>query len=133
MLSHVFSPQYLIWLLPLALLLALNIFPRGRAVWWVFSVLAVAILALSGWIWPYHHHELTQLQSSLVTLAVTRSACLAALAALLNVCFFARYGLVPGRADREAAGGAGRAGLNESDLRCLQGRFAGPPRRGLAA
>ena len=103
-LSHVFSPQYLIWLLPLALLLALNIFPRGRAVWVAFAVLAVAILALSGWIWPYHYQELTRLQNAPVAVVVTRSACLLSLAVLLNVCFFARYGLVPWRAGKRAAG-----------------------------
>ena len=46
-LSHVYSPQYLNWLLPLALLLAVNILPRNWIVWSVFVILISAIVGIS--------------------------------------------------------------------------------------
>jgi hypothetical protein len=97
-LSIVFSPQYLNWALPLALLLAMNIFPRSRVIWCVFTVLVVAILAISSWLFPYHYDALIDRQNLAIVLCITRSACLVALALLLSICFFARYGFVPWRA-----------------------------------
>ena len=104
LLSHVFSPQYLNWLMPLAVLLALNIFPRSLALWSLLAALVVAIVGISSWLFPYHWHEFRLLQAPEVDVAVIRCACLVALGLLLNIAFFARYGLVPWRAvaaDRE--------------------------------
>jgi len=102
-LAHVFSPQYLNWLLPLATLLALNIFPRSRALWCGFAALSLAIVGISSWIFPSHCvGKLTVLETGPVVLSVARSACLAGLALLLNVCFFAKYGLNPWRVGKEA-------------------------------
>ena len=51
-LSHYISPQYLNWLLPLALLLALNIFPHGWAIWSGFAVLAIVIVGIFSCCFP---------------------------------------------------------------------------------
>jgi hypothetical protein len=45
---------------------------------------------------------LTVLETGPVVLSVARSACLAGLALLLNVCFFKKYGLNPWRVGKEA-------------------------------
>ncbi|HEX4142368.1 MAG TPA: hypothetical protein VHY91_02365 [Pirellulales bacterium] len=102
-LAHVFSPQYLIWLMPLGMLLALSVFPRSAALWCAFAVLAVAIMGLSSWLYPNHYVGMfTALQMWPVAIAVIRSACLAAMALLLNVGFFTRYGLVASRSESSA-------------------------------
>ncbi|HEX4142369.1 MAG TPA: hypothetical protein VHY91_02370 [Pirellulales bacterium] len=110
-LAHVFSPQYLIWLMPLCMLLALSVFPRSAALWCAFAVLTIAIVGISSWLFPFHFvRRLTELATWPVVMAVTRSACLLAMALLLNVCFFSKYGLVASRGEspspREIAVGA---------------------------
>jgi hypothetical protein len=104
-LAHVFSPQFLNWLLPLAVLLALNIVPRNWIVWCGFAALVVAIVGISTWLFPHHYMgEFVVLQALPVALAVTRSACLVGLALLLDVCFFRKYGLIAWRASGRAGG-----------------------------
>jgi hypothetical protein len=104
-LAHVFSPQYLNWLLPLALLLALNIFPRSFLPWCGFATLVVAIVAISSWLFPYGFKELVTLQTWPVVVSMARSACLVGLAMLLNICFLAKYGLVPWQTESRAREG----------------------------
>ncbi len=101
-LSHVFSPQFLSWLMPLSLLLALNIFPRHWAIWCAFAVLVAVIVGISGWLFPYLWMELVDLKPLPVDLCITRSACLVTLALLLDIPFFVKYGLLPWRAGKSA-------------------------------
>ncbi len=101
-LSHVYSPQYLIWLMPLALLLAINIFPRHWTIWLAFAVLAVAIVGISGWLFPYLYPALIKLQWLPVVLTITRSVCLVLFALLMNIPFFVKYGFIPWRAGKPA-------------------------------
>ena len=53
-LSKVFSPQYLIWSIPLMVLLAIDLFPPRKICFWMLTVLLVIIAALTTWIFPYH-------------------------------------------------------------------------------
>ena len=97
-LSHVYSPQYLNWLLPLALLLALNILPRSWIVWSMFVILISAIVGMSSWLYPYHYMEqFLKLQPLAVNICITRSGCLVSLGLLLTISFFVKYGLLPWR------------------------------------
>ena len=60
-------------------------------------------VAISSWLFPFHYLDaLVPLEILALSLSVTRSARLVGLALLLNVCFFARYGLIPWRADNAA-------------------------------
>jgi hypothetical protein len=72
--------------------LAMNIFPRGWAIWCVFAVLVAGIVGISSWLFPYHFDELIKLDTLPVDLCMTRSACLVGLALLLDIRFFATYG-----------------------------------------
>ena len=56
-LSHVFSPQYLLWAIPLLLLLALEILPAARARPWVLGAVLLVVATLSTWLFPYHYFE----------------------------------------------------------------------------
>jgi hypothetical protein len=104
-LSHVYSTYYADWLVPLALLLALNIFPRSPLAWCVFAVLIATICATSSWVFPRHYETgLARLETLPVVLCAIRSACLAGLALLLNIHFFARYGLNSRRVNGPAPG-----------------------------
>ncbi|HEX4142367.1 MAG TPA: hypothetical protein VHY91_02360 [Pirellulales bacterium] len=104
-LAHVFSPQYLNWLLPLALLLALNLMPRSQVTWWVLAVAVIAIVGISSWLFPLHYlNGLVRLETWPLVLSVIRSVCLVLLALLLNISFFARYGLNPWRASGATQG-----------------------------
>jgi hypothetical protein len=78
---------------PLGLLLALNVLPRGWLAWWTLAVLAIAIVEISAWLFPHHYPDFGQLRGLPVALSITRSVLLVALALLLNAGFFARYGL----------------------------------------
>ena len=93
-LAKVYSPQYPIWTVPLGLLLALNVLPRGQLACWTLAVLALAIMEISAWLFPHHYPEFGELRRLPVALSVTRSVLLVALALLLNAGFFARYGLL---------------------------------------
>ena len=93
-LSHVFSPQYLNWTLPIAILLALDTFPRRWSAWCLLGLLFAVILGISSWIFPKHHIELRELQPLATNLSIARSACLVALSLLLNAAFFRSFGLL---------------------------------------
>jgi hypothetical protein len=54
-LSRVLSPQYFIWGLTMSLLLAVELFPNGRAQPWALTVLWLIIAGLSTWLFPYHY------------------------------------------------------------------------------
>jgi hypothetical protein len=104
-LSHVYSCYYANWLLPLALLLALNTFPRSSIRWCFFVALVATILGTSSWLYPYHYsYGLATLETLPVVFGVTRSACLVGLALLLTAGFFAKYGFVPWCVDGPASG-----------------------------
>jgi hypothetical protein len=104
-LSHVYSTYYALWLLPLALLLALNTFPLSPLAWCLFAALVATICATSSWVFPRHYETgLAKLDTLPVVLCAIRGACLAGLALLLNIGFFARYGLNPRRAAGPAPG-----------------------------
>ena len=94
-LAKVYSPQYLTWTVPLALLLALDVFPPRRLAWGGFAALVVLIVGISAWIFPHHYPKFLALEALPVDLLITRSACLVALAFLLNVAFFCHFGLAP--------------------------------------
>lgn len=88
-LSNVYSSYYANWLLPLALLLALNTLSPSWIRWCGFAVLVAAICAISGWLVPSHYHVgLATLETVPVAFCVIRSACLVGLAAVLNWEFF---------------------------------------------
>jgi hypothetical protein len=53
-LSRVLSPQYFIWSIPLAFLLAIEIFPRRQSLFWILTLLLAVIGTLTTWIFPYH-------------------------------------------------------------------------------
>jgi hypothetical protein len=97
-LATVFSPQYLDWIVPISLLLALSVLPKHWAAWCAFAVPIVAALAISSWLFPYHYRDdqgLVKLGALAVLLSEIRSGCLLALAFGLSVGFFAKYGLMP--------------------------------------
>ena len=108
LLAHVFSPQYLNWLLPLALIFAISVLPHDRPVWFLFAALVFTIVALSSWLFPYNFHEFRLLYRLPVNVGVELSACLMVLGLLLNIAFFARHGLLPWRG---AGAGGGASGL----------------------
>ncbi|HZZ28445.1 MAG TPA: hypothetical protein VFE46_10625 [Pirellulales bacterium] len=54
-LSKVLSPQYFVWAMPMALLLAVEVMPKHRAASWALALCLVAIVALTTWIFPYHY------------------------------------------------------------------------------
>ena len=63
-------------------------------------MLVVAILGISTWLFPHHYLQFIALEVLPVSLSVVRSACLVALALMLNFAFFAKYGLVPWQTER---------------------------------
>ena len=101
-LSYVFSPQYLTWVVPLALLLGLDVLPRRPGPWTVLVLLIAAVVGISSLLFPYLYFELLKLKPWAVTLAVVRSTCLIVLALMLNTAFFAKYGFSEVRSGRPA-------------------------------
>ena len=96
MLSTVYSPQYLNWLLPISLLLAMSVLPKRWAAWCAFAALAIVIVGVSSWLYPWHYDKgLVELAALPVAMSEIRSACLVALALGLSICFFVRHGLGP--------------------------------------
>ena len=82
--SHVFSPQYLIWLFPLTFILALGIFPARWILWSVFVVLLTTMLSISCWLFPNHYMESVHFQHDPVLMTIARCACLVMIAPLLE-------------------------------------------------
>lgn len=53
-LSKVLSPQYLVWAFPPLLLLAVEIFPKGRVSPWILGALLIVVAATTIWVFPYN-------------------------------------------------------------------------------
>ncbi len=110
--ATVMQPQYLNWLLPIALLLALDDMPKHWVPWSLLVSLMAAILGISGWLFPYHYMDaagIVALAPLPVALVETRSVCLVAMAVLLNVCFFIAAGSPPPATGTTTATGSGAA------------------------
>jgi hypothetical protein len=56
-LSNVFSPQYLIWALPLIILLGVEVSTERSMVPWILFLLLIVVAASSTWIFPYHYYQ----------------------------------------------------------------------------
>jgi hypothetical protein len=67
-LSNVLSPQYLIWALPLMVLLGLEVLPQGNTAPLVLAVLLVVVAATTTWILPFHLYQRLTGPDSLVPL-----------------------------------------------------------------
>jgi hypothetical protein len=91
-LSKVFSPQYLLWFVPLAMLLALNLFSDKRVLWCRFAALVIPILGITDWLFPTHYGAFLSLADLALALIVIRCLLLVALLPLFNGAFFAKYG-----------------------------------------
>jgi len=57
--SNVLSPQYMLWAIPLSLLVALEVLPSRVWPWVAMSVLLLAIAGLTTWLFPYHYLDKT--------------------------------------------------------------------------
>ena len=57
-LAKVLSPQYFIWALPVALLLAAEVLPDNRQTWLLWAAGLMAVARLTGWIFPHNYGEL---------------------------------------------------------------------------
>ncbi len=68
--SKVLSPQYFIWVLPLALLVAIDVFPTSHKSFWILAVLLVAISGLTTWIFPYNFVRMPSAPNGLLPLYV---------------------------------------------------------------
>ena len=55
MLSHVLSPQYFIWAIPLALLLAVEVMSDSIVSRLVLFGMLVVVVASTTWMFPYHY------------------------------------------------------------------------------
>jgi hypothetical protein len=53
--SKVLSPQYFLWAIPLTLLLAVDVCPRGSISIWGLATLLVATTVLTTWLFPFHY------------------------------------------------------------------------------
>ena len=122
--SHVFSPQYLNWIVPLAAVVGLSVLPRRVLPWCVAGGLSLFAIGVSAWLWP-HHYDGFLLGSDVTSawLAIGRSACLVALAAMLSGFLLVRMRTAspvapPPTAERPARRSAGKAA----------GKQAGRPR-----
>jgi hypothetical protein len=56
--SRVLSPQYFLWAIPCALLLAADILRSESVKLWVFAGLIIAVAGLTTWLFPYHYANL---------------------------------------------------------------------------
>jgi hypothetical protein len=54
--SHVLSPQYFIWIIPLWILLGAGLMPERIVAQWILAGLMVIAAALATWIFPYHYY-----------------------------------------------------------------------------
>ena len=80
--SKVFSPQYLLFFLPV---LAWSLDTMGPRLRRVVMALAVASCALTTWVYPYHEKQLVALSAVATVPLVARNALFAALVVLLQV------------------------------------------------
>jgi hypothetical protein len=76
--SKVLSPQFLVWLIPLALVVETSSWP------WIAAMLGGACV-LTQLLYPSHYEELVALQPGPVALLVVRNALLVAVALVLGV------------------------------------------------
>ncbi len=56
-LSNVFSPQYLIWAVPMMLLMALERFSKGQSRFWVLFGVVMGMIALTTWLFPFNYYR----------------------------------------------------------------------------
>jgi hypothetical protein len=69
--SKVFSPQYLIWAIPLLLLASVELL-RTRRGWWLASAAVLAIAALTSWLFPHHYFNFRAVPFGLEPIPVPR-------------------------------------------------------------
>jgi len=55
--SKVLSPQYFLWAIPVMLLLAVDVLPRGNISFWGLAALLVATAVLTTWLFPFHYRN----------------------------------------------------------------------------
>jgi hypothetical protein len=67
----VFSPQYLIWAIPLLLLASVELL-RTRNGWWLASAAVLAIAALTSWLFPHHYFNFRAVPFGLEPIPVPR-------------------------------------------------------------
>lgn len=58
-LSNVFSPQYLIWAIPMMLLIAIERLPERPSREWVLFGLIMAMVLLTTWLFPFNYYRTT--------------------------------------------------------------------------
>lgn len=58
-LSNVFSPQYLIWAVPLMVLLALELLPERQTAVWVLFGLVMSMVLMTTWLFPFNYYRTT--------------------------------------------------------------------------
>jgi hypothetical protein len=116
--AKVLSPQYFVWALPLALLLAAEVLPNQRQTWLLMAAGLLLVARLTTWIYPHNYGEL--LHSDLVPWAVL------AVRNLLYLGVIARFGsrlLLAGQASAQAAALSTRADRRrETAQRAAAGR-----------
>jgi hypothetical protein len=80
--SRVISPQYMVWMVGLSAVCALNFGPRGTSVMRLPVVLVLIATALSCWEYPYQFDELLNAERGAVLLVTVRNVLLVAAAAI---------------------------------------------------
>jgi len=80
--SRVISPQYMVWMVGLSAVCALNFGPRGTSVMRLPVVLVLIATALSCWEYPYQFDELLNAERGAVLLVTVRNVLLVGAAAI---------------------------------------------------